>query len=131
MTHLTRNLLCNHRNFHLQDHLQFSKTLPIRRNAGRLRGDLDGSSYEIRTKGGQENSVPGMQNVWGVERAEPIRQRNRNKCLGHRSYPRCPLSSSACWSDSQYNIEAIPQSYRPAMKEPTFLKAMVQKVQAR
>jgi hypothetical protein len=35
-----------------------------------LLGDLDGSSYEIRTKWGQENSVPGMQNVWGVEREE-------------------------------------------------------------
>ena len=56
--------------FPLAVHLQFSKTLPIRPKAGWLLGDLDGSSYEIRTKGGQENSIPGMQNVWGVETEE-------------------------------------------------------------
>ena len=51
-------------------HLQFPKTLPINLKVGGLRGDLDGSSYEVRTKGGQENSVSGMQNVCVVEREE-------------------------------------------------------------
>jgi hypothetical protein len=46
------------------------KNTPNQTASGVVTGDLDGSSYEIRTKEGQENSVPGMQNVWGAEREE-------------------------------------------------------------